>query len=125
MKQFFLTVMSVIVLGFTACKTSPKDALARKWKATDAAGPMITPDMKKMLIGEQSTIEFMKDGKYAAWSKGKENDKGTYSLSEDGKTLTTKSENTKREEAITVKELTNDKMVGEMQGITITFEPSK
>ena len=125
MKTLFASMLAIMLFALTACKTSPKDALARKWKATDASGPMITPEIKKQILGESSTIEFNKDGSFTAWTNGKEQDKGTYTLSEDAKTLTTKSATTGREEPITVKELTKDKMVGEMQNIVITFEPAK
>ena len=124
-KQIFTWLLAVIVLSLTACKSSPKDALVRKWKATDASGSIITPEMKAQITGEGNTIEFMKDGNYVAWSNGKENDKGTYTLTEDGKTLITKKASGGASQTVLLKELTKDKMIADMGAISITFEPSK
>ena len=125
-KQIFTALIGVMILVLSACKTNPKDALARKWKITDMSSPMINAEMKAAVLSENNTIEFTKDGKYVAWSKGAENDKGSYTLSEDSKTLTTTGATGGQSQVITIKELTDDKMVGDMQGkMTVTFEPSK
>ncbi len=122
MKTLFAVFVTAILFALMSCKTSPKDILAKKWKPTDVSGPMISADMKSKILAGDNSMEFMKDGKYSNITDGKADDKGTYTLSEDGKTITLNSEKAGAQ-AISVKELTKDRMVGEMMGTSITFVP--
>ena len=65
-KQIFTAVSAIMILAITACKTDSKDALTRKWKATDVTGYKVSAEQKKMLVDEQRTTEFRKDGSFAA-----------------------------------------------------------
>ncbi|OJJ16168.1 hypothetical protein BKI52_35975 [marine bacterium AO1-C] len=109
---------------------APKDMLAQKWSfdadailaammetATEEEKKAMTDESKEEMKKEMAkeTMEFKADGTYINTdAKGKE-EKGTWTLSEDGKTLTTKAEGQEKEDVIVVKELTADKMVGEMK----------
>lgn len=120
----------------------PKDMLAQKWgydgdailakmveQATEEEKKAMTDEMKSKMKESFSkgSMEFKADGTYINTDdKGKE-EKGTWTLSEDGKTLTTKKEGSDKEQVIAVKELTADKMVGEMKNgertMTVVMKP--
>lgn len=123
-KQIYIVLFSGVVLGFIACKTSSKDALVKKWKATNAEGIIVTSEIKKGITDEKKTLEFTKDSRCIAYNNGQKFDRGTYILSGDAKTIHISS-GTGHIQNIRVLELSNDKLIGEVQGITITFEPSK
>ncbi len=85
-KTFFLFLLAAAV--FVGCKSNPKDLLVNKWKVTDMSmpGQAMTEDVKSAM--SQGTMEFTKDGKMTITGMGTGNDQsGTYTLSEDGKTL--------------------------------------
>ncbi len=127
LKHFFTALVLLAVLAITSCKTSfKKEALVGKWKVTDVASksPGLTPAWKAQYMEQGNTIEFTKDGNYTAWSKGKEDDKGTYTLLEDGKTIVTKPAKG-ADHTILMKELTKDKMIATLGVLDLTFEPSK
>lgn len=82
---FFLTL--IIAATFISCKSNkPKELIVNKWKITDIDVPnMPVPDSTKASV-MKGTMEFTKDGKLIISGMGNDQ-KGTYSLSDDGKTL--------------------------------------
>lgn len=124
MRALFAAFVTVMLFALMSCKSGPKDLITKKWKATDVTAPGITPERKADFLAEDLALEFMKDGKYKAFSKGKEDDNGTYTLSEDAKTLTINSSKS-GSVPIPVSELTKDKMVANLMGADVTFTPEK
>ena len=102
---------------------APKDLLiAQKWgydvDATVAALPeeqqkSISEEQKKVMKG--MSMEFKADGTYEMAMNGEAKEKGTWTMSEDGKTVTTKEEGKDKEVVANIKEMTADKMVIEMK----------
>ncbi len=114
-----LTQLSAVVLlagtiVFAGCKeNSAKDLIVKKWKFSEISGPDAAqiPDSIKKIMFETSTMEFKKDGTYEQTGGMSNNvQKGTYSLSEDGKTLISKEEGSNADTVIIV-ELSKTKMV--------------
>lgn len=85
-KIIFLLLISSSV-GMISCKSNkPKDLIINKWKITDIDVPnMPIPDSVKSTL-LRGTLEFTKDSKMILTGLGNDQN-GTYSLSEDGKTL--------------------------------------
>lgn len=85
-KIIFLSLIAASVI-FISCKSSkPKDLIINKWKITAIDVPdMPLPDSIKA-IALKGTMEFTKDGKMKLTGMGNDQS-GTYTLSDDGKTL--------------------------------------
>ena len=82
---FLLLIVSVV---FISCKSNkPKDLIVNKWRITDmtTAGEQMPDSLKAKMM--QGTMEFTKDGKIMLTGMG-DDQSGTYTLSDDGKTLT-------------------------------------
>jgi hypothetical protein len=97
LKTFVIISMMVFV---ASCKSKPADLVVKKWKY------------------ETQTMDFKKDGTYEV--SGKNVEKGTWKMSEDGKTFTTKTDGKDKEDSFEVKELTKEKFVlkrGEMEAV--------
>jgi hypothetical protein len=124
MKALFAAFITIMLFALMSCKTGPKDMLTKKWKATDVSAPGITPEQKTKFLQNNLTLEFTKDGKYNATMSGNPDDKGTYTLSEDGKTITMVSQN-EGSNPLPVKELTKEKLVTNIMGADVTFVPNK
>lgn len=122
MRALFAAFVTIMLFALMSCKTTPKDMLTKKWKATDVTAPGITPELKTQFLSNELSLEFMKDGKYKGYSKGVEDDNGTYTLSEDAKTLTL---NTSKGGSvpIPVSELTKERMKANLMGAEVTFTP--
>jgi hypothetical protein len=77
-------------LFFTSCKSkSAKDLIVNKWTLTDVSGEGIknlSEDEKKEMLGK-FVMDLTKDGKVSMTGMGETPKTGTYTLSEDGKTL--------------------------------------
>lgn len=87
MKKIILLLFISASIWFTGCKSNkPKDLIINKWKITNIEVPnMPIPDSVKA-TAMKGTMEFTKDGKINI--TGMSNDQsGTYTLSDDGKTL--------------------------------------
>ena len=91
----------------------------------------MTEEQKKKMaeMAKSITVQYNADGSFVG-SKGGEEEKGTWTLSEDGKTLTTKDSKDK-EEKLTLTELTAEKAVFEVpakkegeKAIVITLIPA-
>ena len=85
-KTIFLLFMAASI-GIISCKsTKPKDLIVNKWKITNIDVPnMPLPDSVKASV-MKGTMEFTKDGKMLITGMGNDQS-GTYTVSEDGKTL--------------------------------------
>lgn len=124
MKTLFAVFVTVILFALMSCKTSPKDAISRKWRASSLDGAGIPAAAKDQFAKTDNTIEFMKDGKYTSQMEGKK-EEGTYLLSEDGKTLSTTSPGGGGMQNMAVQELTKEKMILSRENMTVTFVNAK
>lgn len=91
----------------------------------------LTEEQKKSMLenAKKVTVQYNADGTFVG-AKGDTEEKGTWTLSEDGKTLTTKDAKDK-EESLTIKELTAEKIVFEIpakkegeKAVVITLVPA-
>lgn len=86
MKKIIFLLLVSFTVGLISCKSKPKDLIVKKWKITDVLIPdMPLPDSVKATL-MKGTMEFTKDGKMTITGMGNDQT-GTYTLSEDGKTL--------------------------------------
>lgn len=125
--KFSKLLLTALVIGGTflaSCKSKgPKDFIVNKWKITDVSGgeaAQMSDSLKKVFISS-AVMDFQKDGKYSRTAMG-ETENGTYSLSEDGKSLTTTPESGKNVETVKVEELSKNKLVLSMEGTKMTCE---
>ena len=109
MKKVVFLLMISASIGFISCKSNkPKDLIVNKWKITNIDVPnMPLPDSVKASV-MKGTMEFTKDGKMIITGMGNDQS-GTYTLSDDGKTLfvVTNGQTQSNE----IKELTSSKLV--------------
>lgn len=109
-----VTILTAFVC-ITGCKSKEaKELIVNKWKFTDISGPDAAkiPDSMKTKMMATATMEFKKDGTYEQAGGMRENiQKGTYSLSNDGKTLYSTENGTTYTDTVTVLELSKDKFV--------------
>ena len=103
-------------ITFSGCKNkSPKELIVSKWKVTAVSDDQVDPGSKmpeaeKKELIEKTLMEFTADGKCMITSReGTEN--GSYTLSEDGKTLSMKQDGTDRSDKVDVNELSENKLV--------------
>jgi hypothetical protein len=120
-----LVLLFIASSVFISCNNSkPKDLIVKKWRVTDISVPgQVLPDSVKNSI-KQGTMEFTKDGKLALTGMGMGGDKsGTYTLSEDGKTLTVVTNG--QTEVNDVTELSKSKLIihDKTNSSTLTAEP--
>ena len=124
MKVLFAVFVTAILFTLMSCKTSPKDTITRKWRASSVDGPGVPAEAKDQFAKTDNTIEFMKDGKYTSEMQGKK-EEGTYMISEDGKTLSTTSPGGAGMQNMAVQELSKEKMILSREGMNITFVNAK
>jgi len=126
LKNILSGILLMSAMAFVSCKGKPKDMIVNKWKATDMSGGMMgsVPDSVKKSMVSSVTIEFTKDGKYIAGS-GSSTDNGTYTIAEDGKSISMTSAASGKAEESTVEEITKSKLVviDKASGTKIVLEP--
>lgn len=109
MKKFIFLLIISFSIGLISCKSNkPKDLIVNKWKITNIEVPnMPIPDSVKAQA-MKGTMEFTKDGKMILTGMGNDQS-GTYTLSDDGKTLFVVTNG--KSESNEILELTSSKMV--------------
>ena len=107
-KTIFLLFMAASI-GIISCKSNkPKDLIVNKWKITNIDVPnMPLPDSVKASV-MKGTMEFTKDGKMLITGMGNDQS-GTYTVSEDGKTLFVVTNG--QTQSNDIKEVTSSKLV--------------
>lgn len=135
MKLFRLSAITLMLatLFFSGCKSkSAKELIVNKWKFTDVTGTDAAqiPDSVKTKMFATATMEFKKDGSYEQSGGMREDvEKGTYILSDDGKTMISKANGSGMSDTVMILELSKTKMVvspktkGQGQNITLTLMP--
>ncbi len=124
--KLFAAVLLVTTVALVSCKSkSAKDLIVNKWKISNVSGGEAgkMSDSIKTEIYSKATMEFMKDGKYMMSMMGEPGKGGTYSVSDDGKTLTTTDEGSTNPEAADIVEISKDKCVikNKKEDMTITL----
>lgn len=120
MKNILLNFFSTILVCFlVSCGGNAKKDLATTWQLSDyeIKGDQNDSVKNAMLLG--STIRFTEDGHYTS-SGGIGADQGTYTLDEEGKTLSTISSAGKKSNVYTIDDLDTEKLVLSSGGTTIT-----
>jgi len=107
----FLTVP----IAFIGCKERPaKELIINKWKFTEISGPgaELMPDSIKKKIYATATMNFKKDGSYEQ-TGGMDGGtrKGVYSLSDDGKTIYSKKNDSDNTDTMIVLQISKTKML--------------
>lgn len=109
MKKIIIILLLAVVAGTIGCKPNdPKELIVKKWKISNIDIPdMPLPDSVKA-NAMKGTMEFTKDGKWLVTGMGNDQS-GTYTLSENGKTLFVVSNG--KTETNEIVELSSSKMV--------------
>lgn len=109
MKKIIFLLIIATTIGVISCKSNkPKDLIVNKWRITNIDVPnMPLPDSTKAAV-MKGTMEFTKDGKMLLTGMGTDQS-GTYTLSDDGKTLFVVTNG--KSESNDILELTSSKMV--------------
>lgn len=116
MKQLKLAALALlsITLLFTACKSkTPKELVVNKWKLTDVTGEGtkdMGPEEKKQML-DSLVLELTKDGKINLYGLGPDPKIGTYTVSEDGKSMDFKRTGEDKIEPQVINEVSADKLV--------------
>ena len=117
MKKTSYLLISLLFISFLfSCTKSPSELIVGEWKISDIKTSEEIPEDQKEMYKQimddmisSTKIVFKKDGVYEQSIAEEAND-GTWTISEDGKTLTLIDENGKKEPA-TIVELTENKLV--------------
>ena len=105
---FSLLLIPVLVCFFSCNSNNSKTLIVNKWRITDIDIPTMPLSAADKAAALKGTMEFTKDGKW--YIKGMGNDmSGSYTLSEDGKTIYIISQD--KTETHEIVELTKSKMV--------------
>ena len=125
--KLFTAVLATATLMMIGCKgKTAKDLVVNKWKITDMSGKGIAdmPDSAKAKIYANSSMEFTKDGKFITSGMDNDDKKGTYSVSDDGKTMISTNEGDTYADTLNILEISADKMVVEDRkgAVKVTFK---
>ncbi|HEY0054453.1 MAG TPA: lipocalin family protein [Pedobacter sp.] len=116
----YLFILTTIICSFLiSCGTDTSEALSKTWQVSDIETETDLADSVKSAMLLSSTMQFTKDGKYTT-SGGIGADQGTYSLDENGKTLSTISTAGKNSDVYLIEDLDSDKLVLNKNGTKIT-----
>lgn len=103
-----------------SCKRDTKEEIAKTWQLNNIQTETELVDSVKKSILLSSTFQFTEDGHYTS-SGGIGADQGTYTIDEDGKTLSTISSAGRNSDVYTIKDLDKDKLVLYSRGTTLNF----
>jgi hypothetical protein len=116
MKLFRLSSMALLLaaLFFAGCKAkSAKELIANKWTLTDIGGEGakdMTDADKKEMVGKV-VMELSKDGKCSISGMASSTKTGTYTVSDDGKTLSLIHEGAEKTDPHEINEISASKLV--------------
>ncbi len=109
--KFIILFLLITTISIFGCKNkSVNDMIVKQWKFTNIQGDLM-PDSIKAKIYANATMEFKKDGKYETSGLAGGNLTGTYTVINDGKNFTTKSDGSIRIDTFNILEITEEKMV--------------
>ncbi|MBC8109920.1 MAG: lipocalin family protein [Verrucomicrobia bacterium] len=114
----FLLLFLLLITVVAGCKKKPADTLLKKWKISEfSGGAMSADDVNKYKA--EGYAEFKKDSYELKFG---ETETGTWTLSEDGKTLTLKNKEGKSN-TFNVETLSPEKVAISGGGASFTFVP--
>jgi hypothetical protein len=122
MKRLQYLYVSFLILLVTACGGDKKESLARTWQVSNIETESELVDSVKNAMLMSSTLQFTENGEYLS-SGGIGVDQGTYTIDEDGKTLSTVSSAGRNDAVYTIEELDEDELVLTTRGTTFTCKP--
>lgn len=116
MKLFRLSSIALLLtaLFFTGCKgKSAKELIVNKWKLTEVTGEGAKEmsDTERKEMADKFVLELTKDGKVSMSGMGETPKTGTYTVSDDGKTLFLTREGSDKADPQDINELKADKLV--------------
>jgi hypothetical protein len=116
MKLFKLSTVLLFTAAivFVSCKgKSAKDQIVKKWQVTDISGKRFAdmPEAEKKEKISGASMEFKKDGSFVMIGMGSSNQEGTYSVSDDGKTLYSTDKGSTSTDTLQIVEIGADKLV--------------
>ena len=119
--KLFALVLLVAIVALASCKSkSAKELIVNKWKVTNIDGaPSDMTDSMKNVVYATATMEFTRDGKFISTGMGPAKN-GTYSLSNDGKTLSTTDDGSTIADVLNVEEISDSKLI-----VNVTKEKMK
>ena len=119
--KLFALVLLVAIVAMVSCKSkSAKELIVNKWKVTNIDGaPSDMTDSMKNVVYATASMEFTRDGKFNSTGMGPAKN-GTYSLSDDGKTLSTTDDGSTIADVLNVEELSDSKLI-----VNVTKEKMK
>lgn len=138
-KYLFIAFIAILTVS---CKSEPKDLIVKTWTIDDidisAAEAQLPPASKELfrksfdqMIGKlkgKATNEFLADGKFKSYQPNAEDkwetQEGTWTLSEDNKTLNITPKNG-QPETYTIVELTDDKLSFKFQQMILKMVAKK
>ncbi|MDB5120626.1 MAG: Lipocalin-like protein [Sphingobacteriales bacterium] len=125
MKKLKNTAIAICLLGFmiTSCGKNETEQLAKTWQVSDIETSVKLADSVKTKMLNNSVMVFTKDGHYNT-NGGIGVDQGTY-LDKDGKNLSTISEAGKDNSVYVIEKLSDDKLVLNNNGNTLTCTAKK
>jgi hypothetical protein len=116
--------IALIVTLLSSCGRDAKKEIAKTWQLSDIETETELTDSLKEAILLSSTFQFTEDGRYTT-SGGIGADQGTYTLDEEGETLSTISSAGRNSDVYSIKDLDEDKLVLFSNGRTITLTAIK
>lgn len=105
-----LLILLLIAASYTSCNKSPEKLIVGKWKLTEISGPNLNDEAAKKDLYSRVTFNFLADGKYEIVGLKDGGDQGKWTISKDGKSLTTKSVDGQGDVS-TITEITADKLL--------------
>jgi hypothetical protein len=119
MRNFLIFCSAILFTSLVSCGTDTSEAIAKTWQVSDIETETELADSIKTAMLLSSTMQFTKDGKYTS-SGGIGADQGTYTLDENGETLSTISTAGKSSDVYIIEDLDSDKLVLNKNGTKIT-----
>ena len=110
--KLFRLFLLVTTISMVSCKSkSAKELIVNKWKVTniEEAGSGMSDSIKNVIYAT-ATMEFTNDGKFISSGMGPTKN-GSYTISDDGKTLTSTDEGSTTPDILTIEEISSGKMI--------------
>jgi hypothetical protein len=126
MKKLKINFYLLLVFGavLASCGKNPEKQLAKTWLVSDIETPTPLPDSIKTQMISGSQMTFTKDGQYTS-TGGIGADQGSYTLDKEGKSLSTISQAGKSNSVYTIEKLSDDELVLNHNGNTVTCTAKK
>jgi len=110
MKNIFFLLLIISSFNFYGCENNkPKELIVNKWRITNIETPEMPLDDATKEKAMKGTMEFTKDGIWIISGMDNDNRSGTYTLSDDGKSIFVMADG--KTEILEIIELTESKLV--------------